>query len=32
MCNVRLRGWAAKASSGPGFVDLSNTAATNKKP
>lgn len=32
MCNVRLRGWAAKASSGPGFVDLSNTAAANKRP
>ncbi len=32
LCNVRLRGWALKATSGGGFVDLSNVSATNRVP
>lgn len=31
-CNLRLRGWAVRAASGPGLVDLANVAATNKHP
>jgi hypothetical protein len=32
LCVVRLRGWALKATSGAGLVNLSNVSVTNRVP